>query len=118
MATEGTSLEILSSTTKPSTETVPNEKKPGISLHDLLPYLSLLGYDEVSVDFTWSVTRCVVKTYFGFINCIDNVKSFKGEVSSVSPSLEQMVICSDERLTFETSAWKLLTVAFLHYQLR
>lgn len=28
MATEGTSLEILSSTTKPSTETVPNEKKP------------------------------------------------------------------------------------------
>lgn len=52
VATEGTSLEILSSTTKLSTETMPNEKKSGISLCDLLPFNQIVLLHYLTDDST------------------------------------------------------------------
>lgn len=52
VATEGTSLEILSSTTKLSTERMPNEKKSGISFYDLLPFNQIVLLHYLTDDST------------------------------------------------------------------
>ena len=51
---------------------------------------------------------------------LGTVKSFKADVSNVTPSLERMgigLIRSNEGLTLGTSALKPFTVAYLRYQL-